>query len=128
MNKKDTLKTIDEHYEHASTLALNLIESEARKILTADSDLDEFLMANGSCFFTYKDNSKYDMLRDGLTDEMADALPDEDNWWGRADKGIIHDENFQVEFTEMVDDLNGLYRVLGYPMRFTATGKIINDW
>ena len=68
------------------------------------------------------------MLRDGLTDEMADELPGEDVWWGRADKGIIHDENFQKEFMEMVDDLNDLYRVLGYPMRFTATGKINHNW
>jgi hypothetical protein len=98
MDRKDTLKTIDEHYEHASTLALNLIESEARKILTADPDLDEFIMAMGSCFFTHKE------------------------------KGIVYAEVFQADFMEMVEDLNETYKVMGYPMRFTATGKIINDW
>lgn len=128
MSKKDMLKAIEEHYERASDMAIGLIETEARKILLADPDLDEFLMAMGSCFFTYKDGGKYDMLRDGLTDEMIDDFDPEDDWFGRAEKGIIHDENFQVEFMEMVDDLNDLYKVMGYPMRFTATGNIINNW
>ncbi len=128
MNKKDTLKTIDEHLVHAITLAEKLVESEARKILAADPGLDEFVMAMGSCFFTYKDNSKYDMLRDGLTDEMADALPDEDNWWGRADKGIIHDTDFQSEFMELVDGLNDQLHIMGCPMRVKATGETIKDW
>lgn len=128
MDRKDTLKAIDKHYEDGSTLAINLIESEARKILTADPDLDKFVMAMGSCFFTYKDGGKYDMLRDGLTDEIVENLDPEDDWFGRAEKGIIQDENFQAEFLEMVDELNDVFKVMGYPMKFTATGKIINDW
>lgn len=68
---------IDELWDKASDLAIKLVKDEARKILQADPDLDEFVMAMGSCFFTYKEGGKYDIY--SYTNEEADKM-DEDGY------------------------------------------------
>ena len=128
MLKNEMLANIDDLWIKADRMVISLIQSEARQILIADEGLDEFIMAMGGCHFSYKEGSKYDMLRDGLTDEMIDDLPEEDNWFGRAEGGIIHDTNFQIGFFEMVESLNERFSCMGYPMRFTAYGTVVNSW
>jgi hypothetical protein len=123
LNKKETIKLIENYHDTASDLAIKLIESEARQILERDDGLDEFVMAMGSCFFTYKEGGKYDLFSypDDMPDEQFDALP-------QASDGIIHDDNFQTEFMEMVDDLNDKFNICGHPMRFRKRGETVNNW
>lgn len=125
MNKEDTLKRIDELWDKADTLAINLIEREARKILLLDPDLNEFIMAMGTCHFNFNDGSRYDYF--SYTEEQLDEMDAENYEWYGALDGILHDR-FQPEFMDMVDDLNEKFGVLGYPMRFTARGKVVRNW
>jgi hypothetical protein len=119
------MEIIDRMFDRASDLAIQLVKDEARKILRADDALDEFVMAMGSCFFTYKRDSKYDIF--AYTDELIDQM-DEDNhdWYGAYD-GILHDR-FQPKFMDMIDDLDEKFKVCGYPVRFTANSKEVCDW
>lgn len=137
MDKIDTLRKINELYDYAQKLEIELIESEARKILMADPDLDEFIMAMGRAFFTYKAGGKYDLF--SYTDEELIAMEEGDdpriefiygnNTGGLGNEGgIIHNENFQKEFFDMIDDMNSQSNVMGYPMRFTANGPVKNKW
>lgn len=116
---------IDKMFEDASDLAIKLIKDEARKILKADDGLDEFVMAMGSCFFTYKDGGKYDIF--AYTDEQLDQMDEDGHDWYGAQNGILHDR-FQPEFMDMIDDLNEKFNVCGYPVRFTANSKEVHDW
>ena len=119
------IELIDQMFDRASDLAIQLVKDEARRILRADDGLDEFVMAMGSCFFTYKDGGKYDRL--AYTDELIDQMDEEDHDWYGAYKGILHDR-FQPEFMDMIDDLNDKFKVCGYPVRFTANSKEVLDW
>jgi hypothetical protein len=135
-NKNASLLIIDELFEQASNLAIALIEIEARKILAADPDLHEYIMAMGSGFFTAKEGGKYDLH--SYTDEQADKLFDED--FPFADKGLIMDTDHTQgigcqpgvfmfkEFFNMVDGLNERFNVCGCPMRFTATSEVVSHW
>ena len=118
-------KFLDQMFDRASDLANQLVKDEARRILGADDDLDEFVMAMGSCFFTYKDGGKYDML--AYTDELIDQMDEEGHDWHGAYNGILHDR-FQTEFMDMGDDLNDKFKVCGYPVRFMANSKEVYDW
>ena len=136
MDKTDTLRKINELYDYAAKLEIELIESEARKILAADPDLDEFVMCMGSAFFTYKAGGKYDIY--AYTDEQLEKMEwDEDpmidfiygNGTGHSGSGgIIHNDRFQKDFFDMVDDMNSQSNVMGYPMRFTANGAVNHNW
>ncbi len=116
---------IDNMFDRASDLAIELVKDEARKILRADDGLDEFVMAMGSCFFTYKDGSKYDIF--AYTDELIDQMDEDGHDWYGAYSGILHDR-FQPEFMDMIDDLDDKFKVCGYPVRFTANSKEVHDW
>ena len=112
-------------FDRASDLAIQLVIDEARKILRADDDLDEFVMAMGSCFFTYKHGGKYDIF--AYTDELIDQMDEAGcDWYGAYD-GILHDR-FQPEFMDLIDDLNEKFNVCGYPVRFTANSKEVHNW
>ena len=119
------IEQIDELFEKASNLAIKVIVDDAREILKADDGLDEFIMAMGSCFFTFKKGSKYDIFT--YTDEEAEQMEDDGHDWYGADNWILHDR-FQPEFMEMVEDMNEKFKVLGYPVRFTANSEENNDW
>lgn len=116
---------VDKLFEDGSDLAIELIKDEARKILKADDGLDEFVMAMGSCFFTYKEGSKYDIF--AYTDEQVDQMYDDGHDWYGAYCGILHDR-FQPEFMDLIDDLNEKFNVCGYPVRFTANSKEVHNW
>lgn len=115
MDKETTLREIDQLFSGASDLAIALIKDEARKILKADPNLHEFIMAMGGCFFTRKEGGKYDI------NQMTD-----DEWDEWVEIDYSHD--FQKEFFKMVDGLNEDFKVMGYPVRFTATSKEVHHW
>jgi hypothetical protein len=106
---KDKLRKINELFEHGSALAIELVESEARKILFADSELDEFVMAMGGCLFTTTNTERGYAPRGGGSN-------------------ILDESEIAPKFFEMVEDLNDRFNVKGCPMRFTAKGKIRRDW
>jgi hypothetical protein len=85
-------------YDHAEILAISLIKSEARKILQDDSDLDEFIMAMGSCTFTTKKGV------------------------------IVSPLNKYNDFFEMVYDLDDKFKCMGYSVRFTANSEEKYTW
>lgn len=126
MNKEKTLKQIDGYLLKGDNLAIELVKSEARKILRADPDLHEFIMAMGSCFFTIKEGGKYDLL--GYTDKEWDEWCESDDYVNVNYNIIGDDVDYQPEFFEMVNQLNQDLKVMGYPVRFTATSKEVYDW
>ena len=107
MNKKETLKEIEALYDKSFKLAIDLIESEARRILKKHN-LNEFIMCMGSAYFTIKDPKNGNGV-----------------YYGIIDNGRF---KFLKEFETMIDKLNDTYKICGYPMRFTATGEVINNW
>lgn len=119
------IKRINQLYERASRLAVKAIKDEARKILKADEGLDEFIMAMGSCFFTFKEGGKYDIF--SYTDEQIERMEEAGHDWYGADNGILSD-GFQPEFMEAVEDLNDMFKVLGYPVRFSADSEESHEW
>jgi hypothetical protein len=125
MDKKDTLRKIDELVNFADKLAIDLIKSEARKILQADPNLYEFVMAMGSCFFTIKEGGKYDIKT--MTDEEWDEWVEADDYVHEYN-GIVDSENFHPEFFEMVEELDEKFKCKGYPVRFTANSQEVYDW
>ena len=112
MNREKTLGEIDRLFRASELLAINLIEKEARKILVADPELQEFIMAMGSCYFTTTNPDRGYRINSGT------GILDE------TDK----EEDFQLEFFEMIYELNDQFKVTGCPMRFTAKGELNNNW
>jgi hypothetical protein len=86
-------------------MSIVLIESEARAILERRSNLNEFIMAMGTFFFTSKDQSN-----------------------SSPNNIIDEDELDEPEFYEMIEELNEMFNCTGHPMRFTANGETINNW
>jgi hypothetical protein len=128
---KEEMETINRLVDDASDRAIYIIKREARKILREDPNLDEFIMAMGSCFFTIKQGGKYDMHT--MNDEEWETWCESDEYVYEYD-GMIggerspHDGAYEVEFFEMTQDMNELFKVYGYPVRFTANGKEVHDW
>ncbi len=126
----ETIRNLEDHANmlmgEASDLAVDVVEAEARKILAADPDLHEYVMAMGSGFFTGKDGGKYDM--NAYPEDVAEQMC-EDNFPFR-DSGAIMDDDLEQfeEFFKIVLDLNDRFNVCGCPMRFTANSEIVRDW
>ena len=137
MDKESTLEKIGELYSRADDLILDLVRSEARKILVNDPELDEFVMGMGSCFFTAKEGSKYD-INSYDYDTFEEYV--ENGGVIAGNQMIIHNDHcteilliapdvgFYKDFFEMVDDLNEKSHVKGFPMRLKADGSEINKW
>ena len=129
MNKDDLteeLEKIDRLVDDASDRALYIIKREARKILREDTNLEEFIMAMGSCFFSIKLGGKYDTA--SYTDEEWEVWCDSDEYVSTYYNNITSDDNFQQEFFDLVNDLDLKFKVCGYPVRFTANGPDVHDW
>jgi len=128
---KNAMENINRLMADASDRALYLVKREARRILREDPDLNEFVMAMGSCYFSYKKGGKYDPL--SYTEEQLIQMEDNEwNFYG-AEDGILHNDlsnavRFQPEFFDMIDDLDADFRISGYPVRFTAEGEELSDW
>jgi hypothetical protein len=125
---KALMKTIQKKFDEAGDLAIETIKYEAREILKADPDLDEFIMAMGSCFFTIKEGGKYDSMQ--YTDEEYEEWCETDDYVNVYSNHIIDNAqtDFQKEFFENVDYLHELFNVMGHPVRFKAWSKEVYDW
>lgn len=121
----ELIKEYDDLEIEFSDRAIAFIEKEARKILSKDDGLDRFVMAMGSAFFTYKKDSEYDIHSSNFKEKWIGKCSNPGE--SKDGSGIIH-EGFQEKFFEMVFDLNDKFNICGYPMQFTATGKVINNW
>lgn len=119
------MKKINDLFAASDDIGIKLIESEARKILAADPNLDEFVMAMGSCFFTIKKGGKYDIT--DMTDEEWDVWVEADDYVHEY-SGIVDQQDFQKEFFDMVGDLNERFNSMGCPMRFRANTNVITNW
>ena len=115
----------DKEAEKLARNAIDIVINQARIILQNDPNLYEFIMAMGGCFFTIKDGGKYDVL--SYTDEEWDEYCYSDEYV-RSFYGIIDDDDFQREFFDLVEKLDDMFKVKGYPVRFTATSKEVHDW
>ena len=105
MNKKETLKLIDDYFDSASDLAIKLIKSEAEILLRKHSNLKEFVMSMGSSFFIDKN------------DKIID------NW----------EFKYIESFNDMINELDEKFHCTGYPMRLKIClddGSLMeqNDW
>lgn len=122
----EELEKIDRLMDDASDRAIYIIKREARKILRNDPNVEEFVMAMGSCFFTINDKGKYSSS--SYTDEEWEVWCDSDEYV-RTYYDIISDgDNFQTDFFTMVNDLDAKFTVCGYPVRFAAEGEERYDW
>jgi hypothetical protein len=97
--------TISYHISRAEKLASKTVEQKAKAILRQHPNLKEFIMGNGSWYFTDKNRN----VKHG------------DNIMG---DGVKYTQGLQ-NFIERWDDI---LHITGEPMRFTATGKKITDW
>ena len=61
---------------------------------------------------------------------MADGWDDfcESDNYVRSYNGIIDDNDFQREFFDLVEKLDYIFKVKGYPVRFTANSKYVHEW
>lgn len=125
MSEVTCMKEINRLWGSADDLGIKLIEYEARKILASDPDLDEFIMAMGSCFFTIKEGGKYDALK--MTNEQYDEWTESDEYV-REYNGMIDDDDFHKDFFSMVEELNEKFNSMGCPMRFTANSNLVSNW
>lgn len=94
-----TNSQIEKHHEETVKMALELLEHKARVILKAHPNLQEFVMAMGTFFFTDRDG------------HPVNNPP----WYMQP----VHD---------LIDDWDRRLCLTGAPMRFTATGPIRHDW
>ena len=109
--KAPTLCEIEKLVRDSNTLiyskALKLIEQDARSLLRKHKNLDEFVMAMGSWFFTPKDKS-----RDNFGNESFQSLP-----------------RYMQSFAKMMESFEVMeLKITGAPMRFTADGPLVHDW
>lgn len=106
---------IERHYSAACDLASKIVEQRARTILCEHPELDEFVMAMGEWFFTYKVGA---IDRSGI--EILEG-----------DSNIVH-ESEELDFAKPIIDLitewDNYLKITGEPMRFTAKGPVITEW
>jgi hypothetical protein len=97
---KINIENISKLYDAARKEALIAVEGMAREILTKHSNLDEFVMAMGTCFFTEKKTGqiKYDIPL------------------------------YTKDLMTFIDKWDEYLKITGEPMRFTAAGKKITNW
>lgn len=96
-------------YSELLRSAIDIIEIEARKLMIKHLILGEFVMAMGSAFFIHKDS---EMM---IKDEVNRIIN-------------LNKYKYLHKFEELIDNLNNQFNILGYPMRFTAYGEVINNW
>jgi hypothetical protein len=96
------------HYDKACQLAIIEVEKLARKAMLKHKDLTEFIMGMGSWSFSKKGLNGANYLTHQVTDdsEYAHVKP----------------------LMDFIDEWDDVLKITGYPMRFTAKGKIITDW
>lgn len=98
---------IDEHYDKAYSLAVELIESRARSLMHEYPELEEFIMAMGRASFIYKGD---------------DISPDELD----VKCGVKYSRS--KPFADLIYKYDEMFNITGEPMRFTAEGPKVTDW
>lgn len=100
-------KRIKTAYQLANTLALEHVEYLARTILQQHKNLDEFVMAMGTWYFTKRVNNAagFEILDQDSTRYL---------------------ENSRLR--AFIDVWDQCLKLTGQPMRFTAEGPVQTDW
>lgn len=97
-------KDIEKHLKAMYDLALPEVERLARKCLSQNpKKLNEFVMCMGTFFFTDHAGEVY---YDHVVEKLSGYKPIDD----------------------FICEWNGILKLTGEPMRFTATGIKITDW
>ncbi len=106
------------HYYKACELASAKVEEMARQILSEHKELDEFIMAMGSYFFTYKSKKRKNEYLSGYTQKMNSSW----NYY------YEDSEPFLIPLNKFIDEWDNYLKITGDGMRFTATGVKVTDW
>ena len=109
------LGVVAEHYQIAMDKSSEVVEKMARQILIEHPELDEFIMAMGSYFFTYKDSKEH---LNPTTQKMNSSYRYE----------YTDTEPFLKPMNDFIREWDGVLKITGDAMRFTATGDKITDW
>jgi hypothetical protein len=91
---------IQQLYDEALAVGLELIQAEARRILLEHKTLSEFVMCHGSAFFV---------------DNTGNTIN-------------LDERKYMSGLNEFMCEWNGVYKFSGESMRFTATGPTYKDW
>ena len=127
MNKQKTFKnaetkpdgytllgTVADYYEKAEKKASEVVEKMARQILREHPELNEFVMAMGTYFFTYKEG--------GNLDPISSKMNSSYNY-------VYYDtEPFLKPLNDLIGEWDSRLKITGDAMRFTADGIKITDW
>lgn len=109
------LGEVADYYEKASETASKVVEKMARKILIEHPELDEFVMAMGSYFFTYKNRS-------GNLSPMTQKMNKSWNYY------YEDSEPFLKPLNDLISKWDKVLKITGDSMRFTANGEKRADW
>lgn len=91
-------EVIEDQYERVYQRAKDELIRRAREVLRKHRDLDEFVMAMGSWFFTKNSES------------------------------IEYDDSRCKAVTDFMDEWDSVFNLSGDPMRFHAYGDIVTEW
>lgn len=93
-------KQIRDHLDEAGRLALAEVERMARELLAKHRELDEFVMAMGTVFFT---------LRNGNDVSLEERA-------------------YMKRLNQFICEFDGQLGLTGSPMRFKHNGPTITEW
>ena len=96
----DEMEEIRNAYVRARSLALNLVEARARRILMENSDMGEFIMGMGTWMFTLK----------------------------KRNANVDGDDPRLKPIDEVMIEWDRDLGISGIPTRFTAKGKTRRNW
>ncbi len=108
------LGTVADYYEKAEKTASEVVEKMARQILREHPELNEFVMAMGTYFFTYKEG--------GNLDPISSKMNSSYNY-------VYYDtEPFLKPLNDFIGEWDSRLKITGDAMRFTADGIKVTDW
>jgi hypothetical protein len=102
-------------YWQLSERAERYVETLAREVLTKMPELDEFIMAMGTYFFTYKEGG-----------ENFDPI---EQYMGKDYRYYTRDANEVVKpLNEFISEWDNRLHLTGHAMRFTVDGPVKTEW
>lgn len=108
------LGTVADYYEKAGKTASEVVEKMARQILREHPELNEFVMAMGTYFFTYKDGGNLDTISSKMNSSYNYVYYDT--------------EPFLKPLNNFISEWDSRLKITGDAMRFTANGIKVTDW
>ncbi len=107
---------------------LEFIEQEARKILKAHPNLDEFVMAMGMWTFDYKTPLQYPRGNSWSREiaAMGGGHQTSHGWQWRSCEGVAYITDSPLG--KFMDEWDESMHFTGTPMRFTADGPKRTEW